>query len=126
MNITEQMKTIPFLSTRIFIEDGYEKTVSIIAYRDSEDSPYSNIIACPQCNGIGAMVTLFTNGCMVKLDMNKLIITVNIPGDEPSIATFPLNVDEGGFFQETVLHDFKDITFEHLKAVRDVVELYND
>lgn len=126
MNIVEKIKTIPFLSTRIIIEDGYEKTVSIIAYRDNEDSPYSNIIACPACSGISALVTLFTNGCMVKLDMNKLEITVNIPGDDPSITVFNLNVDEGLFFQESVLHDFGDITFEHLKAVRDVVELYND
>lgn len=128
--LSEQIKLVNFLKNKEVLDSTDQEGVGMVGYRDNDDDLYSSIIASqPSTTGvIPAVVMLSSLGALLKLDAGEELITIAMSANDSSESfteTFPSSIDEGEFFQSSLVNDYRHITFEHIIAIRDVMELVN-
>lgn len=131
MTLSEKMKQIPFFQTRTIIDSSDRETIGLVGFKENEDDVYSSIVASPASTSgiIPDMVMISSNGCLVRLDAGEQTILISMSKEEDKDGfseTFPASIDDGEFFQSTLINDYRHINFEHIEALRQVMELIND
>jgi hypothetical protein len=128
MSISEKIKSIDFLKNREVIDQTDHSGIGMIGFKHNEKDLYSSIIFSEKStNGVvPAIVMISSLGALLKLDTgeNQITISISSAGErEGFFETFPSSLDEGEFFQNSLIHDFRHITYEHIVALRDVLKL---
>lgn len=131
MTLSEKITQLPFFETRPIIDTSDRDTIGLVGFKDGEDDVYSSIIASPASTSgvIPDIVMVSTRGCLVRLDAGEQTITVTMSsdGDKDSFTTtFPTSVDDGEFFQSSLISDYRHIVFEYIEVLRSVIEIIND
>ena len=131
MTLSEKMKQIPFFQTRTIIDSSDRETIGLVGFKENEDDVYSSIVASPASTSgiIPDMVMISSNGCLVRLDAGEQTILISMSKEEDKDGfseTFPASIDDGEFFQSTLINDYRHISFEHIEALRQVMDLIND
>ena len=127
MNLSEKMKEITFLSTRQIIDMTDHSGIGIVGFKEDENDIYSSIVGSPPSESgiVGAQVMISSKGCLLRLDDGEKTILISAPkdGDKETFAeTYPSSLEEGEFFQNTLVQDFRHITYEHIVALRQVLD----
>lgn len=131
MTLSEKMKKIPFFANRIIIDAADQSTVGLVGFKESPDDIYSSIVGSPKSTSgvIPDIVMISTKGCLVRLDSGERTILISMSKEEDKETfseTFPDSVDEGEFFQSTLINDYRHINYEYIEALRQVLEIMND
>lgn len=131
MNLSEKIKNIDFLKNRTIIDCSERNNIGLIGFKDCEDDLYSSIIASPKSTSgvIPDTVMISTKGCLLRLDDGDKTIVISMSKEDSKdsfTVEFPSSIDSGEFFQSTLLHDYRHIGYEHIEALRKVLELMND
>lgn len=117
------------MSTRIIVDQNETtEKVSVLGYRDNEGTVYSSIVAAPESKSgvLKPCIMICTDGIMVKYDGGTQTISVNVPkmnGKEGFNQEFPASVDEGEFFQDSLINNYHHITYDYIVATRDILAL---
>lgn len=127
MTISDKIKTINFLSTREVLDTTDNSGIGMIGYKHDDEDLYSSIVASPASTSgvIPHVVMISTMGALIKYDSGDNTISVVLCSklDKSGFTeTFPSSIDEGEFFQCSLINDFRHVTYEHIIAVRDVME----
>lgn len=132
MNINDKVKKIPFLSNRIIVDQNdADQAVSVIGYRDTTDSPYSTIVSAPESRSgvLKPCIMICSDGMMVKYDGGTQTISINVPkmnNKEGFNQEFPASIDEGEFFQDTLINNYHHITYDFIVATRDILAILDE
>lgn len=131
MTLSEKMKQIPFFNNRTIIDFSDRETIGMVGFKESEDDMYSSIVASPASTSgvIPDIAMISSKGCLVRLDAGEqtILISVSKEGDKEGFSeVFSSSVNDGEFFQSSLINDFRHINFEHIEALRQVMELIND
>lgn len=73
-------------------------------------------------------ILIGTLGAIIKLDIDSKTISLNFSKEEEQEGfqiELNSNVEEGEFFQQTLVNNTRHITFEHIKFMNDLVNLTN-
>ena len=128
MSVAEKIITLPFFEKYKITESSDESGIGIIGFKVSSDDVYSALIAQPKTESgiIPSTVMISTKGCLVKLDSGDKTIVISMPKSEDKdgfIETFPMSVDNGEFFQSSLIHDYRHIDYEYIETLRSVLEI---
>lgn len=131
MTLSEKMKNIPFFTNRTIIDAADQDTVGLVGFKESPDDIYSSIVGSPKSTSgvIPNIVMISTKGCLVRLDEGEQTILISMSKEEDKEAfseIFPASVDDGQFFQSTLINDFRHINYEYIEALRQVLEIMHD
>lgn len=131
MTLSEKMKNIPFFQNRVIIDTSDQETVGLVGFKESADDIYSSIVGSPKSSSgvIPNIVMISTKGCLVRLDDGEQTVLISMSKEDDKEAfseTFPASVDEGEFFQSTLINDYRHISYEYIEALRQVLEIMND
>ncbi|MFS8320030.1 hypothetical protein ACMG5I_03805 [Escherichia coli] len=73
-----------------------------------------------------AYVLAIALGCVVKLAVDENIINIKVAptNDEENIdLNFDGNLDEDVFFQQSLVYDFRTVTYSHINFVNEMVDI---
>lgn len=131
MTLSEKMKNIPFFKNRTIIDASDQDSIGIVGFKESENDIYSSIVCSPASTSgiIPRIIMISTKGCLVRLDDGEKTILISMSKEDDKEAfseTFSSNVDEGEFFQSSLINDFRHINYEYIEALHQALELMHD
>lgn len=132
MNLSEKIKELPFFRTRKVIDVSTEQSgIGLIGFKESEDDIYSNLILSPKSESgvIPDIAMVSSRGCLVRLDDGDktIVISMSSEGDkEGFVETLPATIDDGEFFQSSLINDYRHITYEYIEVLVSAIKILND
>lgn len=129
--LSDQIKEIQFLKERVIVDETDHTGVGMVGFQHDENDLYSSIIASRASTSsvIPAIVMMSTQGAFLKYDSGTETIEISIStqdDNDPFTETFASNIDEGEFFQSTLIHNFLHVNYEHVIALREVMNFVKE
>lgn len=132
--IAEYRKLDFFKNENRIISDKADESTSNefsyhVLYRNKENTNTINTILVlrggyrQENKNVPGMVMVTAENVIVKYDVDAAQIVVSFaqtPSHEGIVVEFDSTVEEGEFFQESLLTDMRGLTFEYIELVRDV------
>lgn len=131
MTLSEKIKQIPFFKNRTIIDASDRDKIGLVGFKESADDVYSSLVVSPASDSgvIPNIVMISTKGCLVRLDEGEQTILISMCKEDDKdgfTEVFPASIDNGEFFQSTLVNDFRHIGYEYIEALHQAVAILHD
>lgn len=134
MNIEQAIRNNPFFAAetgRVIENIKIEELMVNVKYKDNNEDISSTVCALrapfrDEKAKKPAYVLAISLGCVVKLvvDENKYNIKVAPMNDDQNIdLNFDNGLSEEEFFQQSLIHDFRTVSYDHIKLIEEMVDM---
>lgn len=131
MTISEKISKLPFFTNRLIIDTGEMNGVGLVGFKNNDNDVYSNVMAspAPPSGVISNIAMLCTGGNLLRIDEGKktLLITMAKNGEKEGFSEeFNMNIDDGEFFQQSLIYDFGYIDYTYIEVLHQVLDILHD
>ena len=134
MNIEQAIRDNAFFAPetgRVIENIKIEDALINVKYKDNNEDISSTLVALrapfrKEAAKKPAYVLAISLGCVVKLVIDEMKYNIKVApmNDEENIDLhFDGSLGEEEFFQQSLLHDFRTVTYDHVKMIDTMVDL---